>query len=99
MSNRVWAKLSNCIIKTKRLNLEKKNDVVIIAEFSFDIVSGAPSQSFRVRPMNSSVLEGNEVTLQCEVNNRVGIVQWVKDGFAYVIAPSEFQKIYIYIHT
>ncbi|KAL7293750.1 hypothetical protein TKK_0012816 [Trichogramma kaykai] len=42
-------------------------------------------QSFRVRPSNSSVLEGGEITLQCEVNHRVGIVQWVKDGFAYVI--------------
>ncbi|KAG5341802.1 NPHN protein, partial [Acromyrmex charruanus] len=42
-------------------------------------------QYFRVRPSNSSVLEGGEVTISCEVGNRVGTVQWVKDGFAYVI--------------
>ncbi|XP_018304858.1 nephrin [Mycetomoellerius zeteki] len=42
-------------------------------------------QYFRVRPSNSSVLEGGEVTIFCEVGNRVGTVQWVKDGFAYVI--------------
>ncbi|KAL0104755.1 hypothetical protein PUN28_016406 [Cardiocondyla obscurior] len=42
-------------------------------------------QYFRVRPSNSSVLEGGEVIISCEVGNRVGTVQWVKDGFAYVI--------------
>ncbi|EZA58761.1 Kin of IRRE-like protein, partial [Ooceraea biroi] len=42
-------------------------------------------QYFRVRPSNSSVLEGGEVVIPCEVGNRVGTVQWVKDGFAYVI--------------
>ena len=47
------------------------------------------TQSFRVRPSNTSVLEGQEIILRCEVNNRVGIVQWVKDGFAYVIEPSK----------
>ncbi|XP_034175874.1 sticks and stones isoform X1 [Osmia lignaria lignaria] len=52
------------------------------------IVKGERAQYFRVRPTNSSVLEGNEVTIPCEVENRVGIVQWVKDGFAYVIQPS-----------
>uniref|UniRef100_A0ABD2WLG2 Nephrin n=1 Tax=Trichogramma kaykai TaxID=54128 RepID=A0ABD2WLG2_9HYME len=52
---------------------------------SSNVVSRALPQSFRVRPSNSSVLEGGEITLQCEVNHRVGIVQWVKDGFAYVI--------------
>ncbi|OAD53793.1 Kin of IRRE-like protein 1 [Eufriesea mexicana] len=49
---------------------------------------GEVGQYFRVRPRNSSVLEGGEVTIPCEVGNRVGIVQWVKDGFAYVIQPS-----------
>lgn len=52
-------------------------------------VSGEGGQYFRVRPRNSSVLEGGEVTIPCEVGNRVGIVQWVKDGFAYVITPSK----------
>ncbi|KAK1125903.1 hypothetical protein K0M31_005439 [Melipona bicolor] len=50
--------------------------------------AGEGGQYFRVRPRNSSVLEGGEVTIPCEVGNRVGIVQWVKDGFAYVIQPS-----------
>lgn len=45
-------------------------------------------QYFRVRPNNSSVLEGGEVIISCEVGNRVGTVQWVKDGFAYVIQPN-----------
>ncbi|KAJ8679130.1 hypothetical protein QAD02_014917 [Eretmocerus hayati] len=45
-------------------------------------------QSFRVRPTNSSVLEGNDITLRCEVNNRVGNVQWAKDGFVNVVTPS-----------
>ncbi|KOX68721.1 Kin of IRRE-like protein 1 [Melipona quadrifasciata] len=52
------------------------------------IKTGEGGQYFRVRPRNSSVLEGGEVTIPCEVGNRVGIVQWVKDGFAYVIQPS-----------
>ncbi|XP_076647581.1 sticks and stones isoform X1 [Halictus rubicundus] len=52
------------------------------------LVKGEGSQYFRVRPRNSSVLEGREVTIPCEVENRFGIVQWVKDGFAYVIQQS-----------
>ncbi|XP_076375305.1 sticks and stones isoform X2 [Megalopta genalis] len=52
------------------------------------LVKGEGSQFFRVRPRNSSVLEGGEVTIPCEVENRFGIVQWVKDGFAYVIQQS-----------
>ncbi|EFN74259.1 Kin of IRRE-like protein 1 [Camponotus floridanus] len=47
--------------------------------------AGDGGQYFRIRPSNSSVLEGGEVIIPCEVGNRVGIVQWVKDGFAYVI--------------
>jgi len=35
------------------------------------------------------VLEGGEVVIPCEVGNRVGTVQWVKDGFAYVIQESK----------
>ena len=54
----------------------------------FDVTGG--SQSFRVRPANSSVSEGGDVTLHCAVDNRVGIVQWVKDGFAFVIQSSKY---------
>ncbi|XP_012277554.1 nephrin isoform X2 [Orussus abietinus] len=51
-------------------------------------VAGNLTQYFRVKPANSSVLEGGEVTLRCEIDNRAGDVQWVKDGFAYVIEPN-----------
>lgn len=30
------------------------------------------------------------MVIPCEVGNKVGAVQWVKDGFAYVIQPSEY---------
>ncbi|KAI4502603.1 hypothetical protein M0802_002515 [Mischocyttarus mexicanus] len=54
-------------------------------EDSIVISAGEGAQYFRFKPRNSSVLEGGEVIIPCEVENRVGIVQWVKDGFAYVI--------------
>lgn len=53
-------------------------------------VSGDGGQYFRVTPRNSSVLEGGEVTIPCEVENRYGTVQWVKDGFAYVIGQCKY---------
>lgn len=56
-------------------------------------VTGDGGQYFRIRPSNSSVLEGGEVIIPCEVGNRVGTVQWVKDGFAYVIQQSKFDKL------
>ncbi|XP_076632643.1 sticks and stones isoform X2 [Colletes latitarsis] len=60
--------------------------ILFFAVFSATtLVKGEGGQYFRVRPRNSSVVEGGEVTIPCEVGNRVGIVQWVKDGFAYVI--------------
>ncbi|XP_014473522.1 PREDICTED: nephrin [Dinoponera quadriceps] len=46
-------------------------------------------QYFRVRPNNSSVLEGGEVVIPCEVGNKAGTVQWVKDGFVYTIQNDE----------
>ncbi|XP_011068278.1 PREDICTED: nephrin-like isoform X1 [Acromyrmex echinatior] len=58
--------------------------LVLVAACLIPTVKGE-GQYFRVRPSNSSVLEGGEVTISCEVGNRVGTVQWVKDGFAYVI--------------
>ncbi|XP_012226439.1 nephrin isoform X3 [Linepithema humile] len=62
---------------------------VLIAACLTSAVKGeAVQQHFRIRPSNSSVLEGGEVVIPCEVTNRVGAVQWVKDGFAYVIQPN-----------
>ncbi|XP_018344603.1 PREDICTED: nephrin-like isoform X4 [Trachymyrmex septentrionalis] len=58
--------------------------LVLVAACLIPTIKG-DGQYFRVRPSNSSVLEGGEVTISCEVGNRVGTVQWVKDGFAYVI--------------
>lgn len=46
-------------------------------------------QYFKVRPVNSSVQEGDDVMIPCVVGNRAGIVQWVKDGFAYVVQNGE----------
>ncbi|XP_053999054.1 nephrin [Hylaeus anthracinus] len=63
--------------------------ILFLAVFSATtLVKGERGQYFRVTPRNSSVLEGGDVTIPCEVEHRVGIVQWVKDGFAYVIQPS-----------
>ncbi|XP_025601953.1 nephrin isoform X2 [Athalia rosae] len=56
--------------------------------FASTLVTGEAQQYFRVTPRNSSVLEGGEVVIPCEVGNRVGTVQWVKDGFAYVISAN-----------
>ncbi|XP_020290195.1 nephrin isoform X2 [Pseudomyrmex gracilis] len=58
--------------------------VLVVACF-ISTVKGDGGQYFRIRPSNSSVLEGGEVIIPCEVGNRAGSVQWVKDGFAYVI--------------
>ncbi|XP_037073215.1 irregular chiasm C-roughest protein-like [Pollicipes pollicipes] len=39
-------------------------------------------QRFRVRPFNTSVIEGESATLRCEVDHQAGRLQWAKDGFA-----------------
>lgn len=46
-------------------------------------------QYFKVRPINSSVQEGGRVMIPCVVGKRMGIVQWAKDGFAFVIQPGK----------
>ncbi|KAK9302442.1 hypothetical protein QLX08_005586 [Tetragonisca angustula] len=77
-------------MKEYGMRLSPMRLILIFTVFSTTaIVKGEGGQYFRVRPRNSSVLEGGEVTIPCEVGNRVGIVQWVKDGFAYVIQPSK----------
>lgn len=42
----------------------------------------AQQQYFRVQPRDVKVHEGGEITLECEVANVAGQVQWTKDGFA-----------------
>ncbi|KAK7106268.1 nephrin-like isoform X2 [Littorina saxatilis] len=40
------------------------------------------AQRFQERPQDSSVIQGQTVVLKCVVADRVGRIQWVKDGFA-----------------
>ncbi|KAF7393890.1 hypothetical protein HZH68_010709 [Vespula germanica] len=61
--------------------------------YGFIPLAGEGAQYFRFKPRNSSVLERGEVIIPCEVENRVGIVQWVKDGFAYVVQPMSGQIV------
>lgn len=39
-------------------------------------------QYFRLYPSNVKAPVGTDVTLQCEVENVSGKVQWTKDGYA-----------------
>nr|QRF78294.1 Nephrin [Lineus viridis] len=39
-------------------------------------------QSFRVKPNDTIVVQGQTIILKCEVGNQQGRVQWTKDGFA-----------------
>ncbi|XP_041373934.1 nephrin-like isoform X2 [Gigantopelta aegis] len=39
-------------------------------------------QKFRETPQNTSVIQGQTAILRCIVINRVGNIQWTKDGFA-----------------
>ncbi|XP_034948910.1 nephrin-like isoform X2 [Chelonus insularis] len=55
---------------------------------SSEVKGDTTQQSFRVRPVNSSVQEGGRVMIPCVVANRMGNVQWAKDGFAFVIQPN-----------
>lgn len=38
-------------------------------------------QYFRVKPQDTSVIEGQTIELQCRIGNQAGSVQWSKDGF------------------
>jgi hypothetical protein len=49
-------------------------------------------QSFNVKPSNVSVHEGGEALLLCQVANRGGQVQWVKDG----LALGEYNSVFSY---
>ncbi|CAH1796696.1 unnamed protein product [Owenia fusiformis] len=56
------------------------NFAVILCVFS--TVAHCQKQSFRVRPSDVARIQGQTVTLNCEVDNLAGRVQWVKDGYA-----------------
>ncbi|XP_044576167.1 nephrin-like isoform X3 [Cotesia glomerata] len=62
--------------------------IILVGFFISPIVKGDTNQQyFKVRPINSSVQEGGRVMIPCVVGKRMGIVQWAKDGFAFVIQP------------
>ncbi|XP_057323480.1 nephrin-like isoform X4 [Microplitis mediator] len=62
--------------------------IILVGFFISPIVKGDTNQQyFKVRPVNSSVQEGGKVMIPCVVGKRMGIVQWAKDGFAFVIQP------------
>lgn len=45
------------------------------------LVSGQ-QQYFRIQPKDVQIHEGGDITMECEVANLAGAVQWTKDGFA-----------------
>lgn len=52
-------------------------------------------QYFRKEPVSLSAAVGSEVTLQCEVENQAGNVQWTKDGYALgEKVKNNIQKVY-----
>ncbi|XP_055904488.1 nephrin isoform X2 [Eupeodes corollae] len=60
---------------------------LVLAQFPINIVTGQQQinyavQSFRTTPHDVHILEGTDTLLRCEISNRVGKVQWTKDGFA-----------------
>ncbi|KAG8302042.1 myoblast fusion [Homalodisca vitripennis] len=68
----------------------------ILTDVLYYVAVSGQLQYFRVQPKDVKVHEGGEVTLQCEVANRAGFVQWTKDGFALVARKLTTQII---IHT
>ncbi|XP_076438508.1 nephrin-like [Babylonia areolata] len=54
----------------------------VVAALMLLLSAAAGTQRFQERPQNTSVIQGQTVVLKCVVENRVGKIQWVKDGFA-----------------
>ncbi|KAM3968499.1 irregular chiasm C-roughest protein isoform 2-T2 [Aphomia sociella] len=42
---------------------------------------GYKEQRFAMEPQDQVAVEGSRVTLPCRIENKVGLVQWTKDGF------------------
>ncbi|RWS31859.1 nephrin-like protein [Leptotrombidium deliense] len=38
-------------------------------------------QYFRIKPVDTEVVEGDVAELQCQIGHQLGSVQWSKDGF------------------
>lgn len=58
-----------------------------------DSKGGMQQQYFRKEPVSLSAAVGSEITLQCEVENQSGNVQWTKDGYA--LGKEKKQKLKI----
>ena len=56
-------------------------NVIIFAPNSAVMSSDREQQRFLVTPSSTTVMEGEEVRLRCEVDNLVGVLQWTKDDF------------------
>ena len=53
----------------------------LVVVFSCMTVSSGQVQRFTVTPPETvNVTQGSDTVLPCKVENRVGLVQWVKDG-------------------
>lgn len=50
--------------------------------FFFNLVTASKQQHFRVSPKDVNAREGTNVTLNCEIDDITGDVQWTKDGLA-----------------
>lgn len=56
--------------------------ILIICCFYLFTVTTFKQQQFRVQPKDVYAKEGSNVTLNCEINDITGDVQWTKDGLA-----------------
>jgi len=54
--------------------------ILIVFQYMYNNAS-AVEQTFLVEPESVSVKEGDNVTLTCSVDNKVGVLQWTKDDF------------------
>ncbi|XP_077868935.1 uncharacterized protein LOC100368044 [Saccoglossus kowalevskii] len=39
-----------------------------------------PSQSFRIKPNDTTAIQGNDATLYCSIDNKDGVLHWLHDG-------------------
>ena len=56
-------------------------NVILFGLTSSDRNQHSKSQRFLVTPRNTVAMEGEEVRLNCKVDNLVGVLQWTKDDF------------------
>lgn len=71
------------LLRKKRLNLSGWAFLLCGALALFPLVQSAtlPQQQFRRTPDNQTATVGDTVTLACSVINKLGVLQWTRDGF------------------